>query len=67
VHSIGRFRGSEGTIVCREREVRLLVAINFIQQGASCFWTTLKSKQFRWIHRGSVTPGIESGRKVKLL
>jgi transcription antitermination factor NusG len=31
----GRFRGFEGTIVRREREVRLLVAINFIQQGAS--------------------------------
>lgn len=31
----GKFRGVEGTIVRREHEVRLLVAINFIQQGAS--------------------------------
>ena len=31
----GRFRGFEGTIIRREHEVRLLVAVNFIQQGAS--------------------------------
>lgn len=31
----GRFRGFEGTIIRREREVRLLVAVNFLQQGAS--------------------------------
>lgn len=31
----GRFKNFEGTIVRREREVRLLVSVNFIQQGAS--------------------------------
>jgi transcription antitermination factor NusG len=31
----GRFRNFEGTIIRREHEVRLLVSIDFIQQGAS--------------------------------
>jgi len=31
----GRFRGLEGTILRREGELRLLVAVNFIQRGAS--------------------------------
>lgn len=31
----GRFRGFEGTIIRREREIRLLVAVDFIQRGAS--------------------------------
>jgi transcriptional antiterminator RfaH len=31
----GRFRGFEGTIIRRENEVRLLVSVDFIQQGAS--------------------------------
>lgn len=31
----GRFRGIEGTVLRRQNEVRLLVAVNFIQRGAS--------------------------------
>jgi transcriptional antiterminator RfaH len=31
----GRFRGIEGTILRRENEVRLLIAVNFLQRGAS--------------------------------
>lgn len=31
----GRLKGMEGTVLRREGEVRLLVAVNFIQQGAS--------------------------------
>ena len=31
----GRFKGFEGTIIRRENEERLLVAVNFLQQGAS--------------------------------
>ena len=31
----GKFRGFEGIILRREREVRLLVMVNFIQRGAS--------------------------------
>jgi transcriptional antiterminator RfaH len=31
----GKFHGIEGTVIRREGEVRLLVAVNFIQQGAS--------------------------------
>lgn len=31
----GKFRGYEGTIIRREGERRLLVAVNFLQQGAS--------------------------------
>ena len=31
----GKFRGIEGTILRREREIRLLVQVNFIQRGAS--------------------------------
>ena len=31
----GRFKGFEGTIIRRENEQRLLVAVNFLQQGAS--------------------------------
>jgi transcription antitermination factor NusG len=31
----GRFSGIEGTILRRENEIRLLVAVNFIQRGAS--------------------------------
>jgi transcription antitermination factor NusG len=31
----GRLKGIEGTVLRRDRELRLLVAVNFIQQGAS--------------------------------
>jgi transcriptional antiterminator RfaH len=31
----GPFRGFEGTVLRRDRETRLLVAVNFLQQGAS--------------------------------
>ena len=31
----GRFLGFEGTILRREKQVRLLVSVNFLQQGAS--------------------------------
>lgn len=31
----GRLKGFEGTIIRRERDVRLLVSVNFIQRGAS--------------------------------
>ena len=31
----GAFRGYEGSIVRREGETRLVVAVNFLQQGAS--------------------------------
>jgi transcriptional antiterminator RfaH len=31
----GRFQGLEGVVIRREGEIRLLIAVNFIQQGAS--------------------------------
>lgn len=31
----GQFRGFEGTIIRRQGEIRLLIAVNFIQRGAS--------------------------------
>jgi transcription antitermination factor NusG len=31
----GRFRGYEGVLIRRESETRLLIAVNFLQQGAS--------------------------------
>jgi hypothetical protein len=32
---VGLLKGLEGTVICRRQLTRLLVAVNFLQQGAS--------------------------------